>query len=71
MISLNTHCTTKSVNKTMDYNPPTDKFVMVVNMPEFIWAFYIVFVLPLYLMVAENVTNIVDPTKRPKNAMIS
>ena len=59
--------TAKSVDEAMNHDPPADKLMMAVDVPESVWALHIVFAPPLYLAVSEDLTNMVDSAKGLKN----
>jgi hypothetical protein len=42
-LKLMAHCSTVSINKGMDDDPPLDQLVVPINMPESIWAANMVF----------------------------
>ncbi|KAI9570872.1 hypothetical protein HD554DRAFT_2037085 [Boletus coccyginus] len=57
----------KSINKVMNHDPPVDKFMMAINVPESVWALYVIFVPPLYLAVSENLADAVNSAKGLEN----
>ena len=70
MMFCSTNHMTKSINDTMNHDPPMNKFVIPVEIPEGIWALYVVFMLPFYLVVLENLANVVNSAKGLEDAMI-
>ena len=67
---LRAYCMAKPINYPMDYNSPTDKFVMTIYVPQGVWALYIVLTSPLDLAVSENLANTVNSSERLKNMTI-
>lgn len=52
----------------MNHNPPVDKFVMPIYVPDSIWVLYVVFTLPCDLAALQNLADMVDSSERLDNA---